>query len=1433
MISSPLRATQQAIPPRTSVRGWVGGQALVLVMGVFLLTGYASADPPAVDLTEQSLPLRTALHHDPTLGTPLKALVTLYRSQNNIEELVTLYRVHLQQWPQDVRARLVFTRILAEAKDPAALTEARLVVQQAPQYAFAHYLLYQQLASGTAPQRLEAMESLAQAIALDEPGTYRSQWVRELLPLASLLGRHEVLSSHLDLLAQTQGGSPQGTAEVAKLMLSYGRPDAALTMLDTALEASPEPETMVELGLLAAEAQVASGDRVAAERRLAQLLNRVTADYWRRPEILKRRVAVLDNEQARAALITEAQARRDARPNDPQPALELAELLVAMEQPREAIVVLEKASQDIPGSAQLEQKLFETFDLLRDERGRLAYLDRRLASQPKSVALLKRRASTLMGLGRSQEALEQIDAITAELPDDIALTYTIESARLARSTSLLTAAGGLMERALDRAPDRLDLRRELAEIYLALNRRRDAHRLFSEPPTLDTPVENLLGAVSFMIEQNMLSAAQEALTARVAQEKADLELRRRLLEVYRLRGALADGQSLITSSRALADTTPRYRSWLDAAAAFTDNFDLAEDWLATEAQRLQEEGQGMPFDGKRAERLVAFAQVAKEHRSRDLATELLESALEEKPEEALDLSLRLVLLDVTATRGASPEAAAKQVELLSALRDRHPGRSAEADAQLALLYARTQQPHLAQPLIAALDPDAVQELELLVRLMPLMKEYAPPEALLRAMQRRVQLAPTDLAGWEALLGQLAAQQDESGLRLSVRRVLAGLDRVELSQETQGILQQHLVASYWRSISASLRTDQSSQEMTAAGQGNTETLLRLLDEVQRTVQSEQEALWATWCRAYVLARAGRDDASRDALEELQRLAQQVAVAARPPVGTQPADSPSAPVSPDGEGLWIAFPDGMSIPFNQARRKITDPTPTDKVTHDPQHGPAASENGLVMRWRFQTPGGEAWSHLWVEKQTILALDRSGTLHRVDLNTGKQLQAPIDLAGDSISTTGAGLNVVLMQPGAMAIADQTTVRWLDLATGQPRWEAMMNANNASEGPALVLCVRGEDLLVYDVAAETLTTLDPQNGKVIAEQSLSELLPPQNNATASAPINWLTSGATIVGNRLVVFGHRAFIYRLDTDTLEWVFDPQDDPRFPVKLKTAEDANGEGAKTKNAVQTAQPNVLMGSVPNPRHSRMHATPYSMPGMHSASYASSIYLGGGFRPGPSVPPQSPVSSSPVLTWASQNGGLRTVLPDPRHLVLMSGNQIITPNLDFPVTSPATSAVGTPAGVTGRTLVLVQAGALQLVDLQTRETVAVPLIVEDPDNAQSPRGGMCTAVFDGPLVYGISPHGVVCVNAATGREMWRQRWDDQQAEHFGISDANINEWVYTMHGTQHRELQETRMAPVIARATQGVLLLSPEPGVLIALEASQPLTAEDSDASEVSP
>src|SRR5690606_22939944 len=101
----------------------------------------------AQDLTEDeflksSVRDRTALYHDPLLDAPLASLVKPYRGAERVDELIGLYRSHVEQYPQDAGAKTVLIRLLRRVDRGGADEMITSAVRLHPDYAPLQYVLY-------------------------------------------------------------------------------------------------------------------------------------------------------------------------------------------------------------------------------------------------------------------------------------------------------------------------------------------------------------------------------------------------------------------------------------------------------------------------------------------------------------------------------------------------------------------------------------------------------------------------------------------------------------------------------------------------------------------------------------------------------------------------------------------------------------------------------------------------------------------------------------------------------------------------------------------------------------------------------------------------------------------------------------------------------------------------------------------------------------------------------------------------------------------------------------------------------------------------------------------------------------------------------------------------------------------------------------------
>ena len=113
---------------------------------------------PGKDLATRSLPLRTALHHDPTLAAPLSRLLQMYRSAGAEQELLGVYRAHVRQFPGNLSGQTVLVRLLMATGSPETLSLARAAVGQFPRDGYLRYLLHQVLRGRRDPKALEELD---------------------------------------------------------------------------------------------------------------------------------------------------------------------------------------------------------------------------------------------------------------------------------------------------------------------------------------------------------------------------------------------------------------------------------------------------------------------------------------------------------------------------------------------------------------------------------------------------------------------------------------------------------------------------------------------------------------------------------------------------------------------------------------------------------------------------------------------------------------------------------------------------------------------------------------------------------------------------------------------------------------------------------------------------------------------------------------------------------------------------------------------------------------------------------------------------------------------------------------------------------------------------------------------------------------------------
>lgn len=1388
-------------------------------------TAPAPGDRDQPSLAEQSLPLRTALHHDPTLDAPLQALVKLYRHRDRVDDLLALYAQHLDRWPQDQAARTVYLRLLLATSDPSALATARQAVEANPEHAFFRYLLYLALENGGEEG---ALDHLDQAIKLSDDPAMRQRWIHAFLPLAEAEGRTEQIKRHLKTLAAHAGDDPLARLDAARSMMSLDQHELALETLVATAEMPMPAEASVELAMITARAEAELGQTQAAAARLDGLLERVSSDYWRRPQIVRQRLGLIETEAERAQMIERAEQRVANSPGDVSAVLSLVDMLAGFDRHRSALARLREAGERMPQSRALEHATLELLDRMRNEPARVEFLKNRLEREPDRRSLRLQLARSLYLLGRDKEALEQVDRAVAGLDAGERFERLLQTARFLRESALVEPSAALFQRAVALRPARLDVKRELAEVHLAMDQRGEVGELFAEAAAPEAAIENVLDLADFLIDQGFLAEARSLIEPRLDQLPTHLDLRLLMLRVHGELAASGVGVDLIERSRQLTDTTARYRRWLEAAVAFHGNFDTVATFLKNEGERLRER----PADWGDAavQRRLAYVEVAKSNGQQPAGRRLLQAALEQQPPEAVDKRFRRELLTLLEDR----EDRAELQRLLAELAEQDASVRDEVNARLAVMHAQQNRLHLAQPLLQDIDPANIRDLSLLRDLHRVCQRLGLDDQLLPLMERMVELNPTSRPLWEQWLEALAMRGDESRFRAAVRKLSMGIEKMPLNTGTKQRLRMHLLSSYWRSIGRLEQRDDPAAWHEALG---------LIASAQRIVHDPRELTWIVWMRASMLNRLGREDARDEALAELDRIARSAAGQDQqnPAAGgdtTGDAASVGASSEPSS-AIDIVFPDGMRVSLAEAKRVLTAPfSETDAFPADRQ-GPAPASGEVRQRWAFQTPGvGITAVFRGVDDDLVLS-DETGGLWGVDRVTGKlrwrELEALPAFAGSSLrqqSNIPAAAVAPLRAPGDRLVAsDGKQIVCLSLPERGLVWRsplAITAADNNEAGGPVALAIDGAAVLAYEAAADRLAWFDLDTGKLLDTLPLWEDTPP-GTPPHNGSLQPRYAELQRHGDRLLVLGPTIAIVDLPSREVAWRFDPRGVARFPIQLKAPkdQDTSAAGATTPaSQASFAAPHATARVTTSGMHlQRMQRHPSGVTVVHSARAAGNaavryVDYHQSHQHSRSHHPSRGnafVLSSPVVTWMQQadsdHGATAALLAD--RIVLLAQHGTISWSYRNPLGAQQVNTGGTLLGVSGSQVVLMSAHHLHRFD--TRTLVTRQASIQD-------LGPLHDGCIDGPVTYAAGRNGVAAINTVTGKRLWSHRWPGAGEGDHGPGSANHasaqpHQAMYLPTMIVRRDAnthQPAGVHRVVARPMDGVLYVMRRPDELVAIE-----------------
>ncbi|MDF1702508.1 MAG: PQQ-binding-like beta-propeller repeat protein, partial [Planctomycetota bacterium] len=700
--------------------------------------------------------------------------------------------------------------------------------------------------------------------------------------------------------------------------------------------------------------------------------------------------------------------------------------------------------------------------------------------------------------------------------------------------------------------------------------------------------------------------------------------------------------------------------------------------------------------------------------------------------------------------------------------------------------------------------------------------------------------------WEDWLAALTASGEETKLRSAIRRLLRGIPRQTLAQETKDELKHHLADSYWRSIGAEIALGNEAGRLEA---------LALLDQAERISAAEDMPLWLAWTRAWLHNALERTAARDEAIGEVDRIMQARLAAATAELRADFHEESGGDPRPEREMAAeireqllplqrIDFPDGLSASWKAARVLLTGESATVAAPHKPtdREGP---EGRLRVRWTFTTEGqAPVVSVLPLDAERLLISDVAGDLHGVDRRSGKLLwHLPGAYTARGVGAPGPNAHLAparppVRAPGGSFFLPAPGRVLCHGPDGTKRWEASLGATGGQTTPvALATDARG--VYVYESASGEVACFRHADGKLVWHRRLR--MKAQSTPLAQG------EGMALSEGRLLVYGPRTAILDLEDGTLLWSFEPDRARSMPVTLEEPDDEtrglfgrrrrrSAFRRRTAAATPAAQPGAqgaltvpgrFASSPQMPRLLSGRARPAS-PGALRPAPQGPVFLTPGSRSpqtwSPKVVPTAGTAGvAPAVYWASPLtqgegrlgllAGSRMVLARNRPVVGTNAAQgeAILLDTDLPMFARTERILGTPVAMFGPRLALLQRGRLVVWHLEhgTRARFDLKEIAEGRVLYR------VQVVQDGGFLYLAGPGGLLCIHMSTLKEVFRAPWPEAAKPTRNDDPSNLQ---HLLRGTI--EFRPTRgwspMLPGVGMAGRHTLYTLSDPWRVVALE-----------------
>lgn len=1296
----------------------------------FVLAGVLAFTLPLVAQEETgesfdqlSIQYRTALYNDPLLDSALEALVALYAEADRLGELIGTYQSHIEQYPSDPGAKTVLIRAMQSAERPGVDELLASSVSSHPDYAPLQYLLFSTLDAKGDERSLDA---LSLAIDLEPSPERRAQWLELLLERSGVEGSREVAELQLQKILEIENTSYEEVLSLARLMQRYEFWGASIEALKRASDEGVDGEASVEIAVRLARALTELNQEAEAGQALDALLEKLGTNHWRRREIMSMRLNVVSTDEERGQLIEKFQREYEANPASEGAILDLADVLIAAERQNEAAALLVKHAEELPESQTIEDRALQLLRSAQNPRAYESFLQDRLELNPERRELRLELVKVRYSLGMDADASQDFQAVVAGLSSEESSQEILDLQRYLRSIDRKDAATLYLAQYLKVSPERLDVARELIEIYLSGDRRADAEKLVTSLDAAGAAPENVVDLVEYLLSVEMFSGARFMLVERLGQTPNDFVLGVILIRALGELGDHATAVRQITLLRDKTDSPERYSQWLEASKAAHARMETLDTFLESEQQRFSFSDD--EWSEAKVEKFLILCEASKARLASDsiavalrdrLSTNSLEPALKTRFQRFL-----LGLLEYT------PGASAEVENLLTDLAKANPGAAPEYDLRRALLYHRSQQLEKAQALIQEVSVQQVLSANALREGVEALLEYRFLEQAAQFLSRINVLEPEDVFSWSRRLSLLATKGEEAEFRQVTRSLVRGESGVRLHPDSISQLNNQLVNSYWRSLARLFSSNRY------------DDVLPLLASVEREVQPLERQAWIEWTRFVVLAKLARTAEAEDARERFVTLVE------------------------EGKLDSIRFPDGLELEAGAAVNFQADPkdslmiqvTPdTDFLTEGPE-----------LKWGFEAPEGMRIRTFWKGNGRVLVVDDVNTVFGIDSIDGRLLwqkeatssrgnrRGRPDSFGDSPMRLGENISIAsgdrarvvqgfAARGARFFLVEEESLKCYSIKDGSPVWTAELpfasDPEKLSVGKADILAVSEELVVVFRPHTQSAAGYDLGGGKL---RWLHEGEPIAQDDFAR--IDTLNSGAQIANGRVLLYGQKAEILEAESGKRIWKLDPDGLAVLPVELRryrgNEEAISVEGSEVSVELPLSEVEVFDA-------------------VSSTSLLSSSLFFESRNVGAIV--------SPVAYWAHRRS--ETSEPAFAHLgssAIWLGHGAVIRKIptDIPVGSDQLAGSGTFLGENGSHGWFVEDGYLYHTDFTRKRTYAVE--VTDLGDATSIR-----ALYAGNQIVVKGERGFKVINALSGKVTGESNWGEDVVSYLSAAGIGIPE------------------------------------------------------------